>query len=88
VATDKLPPEVLSDPMAPRSEPGVPTAPPSPVDQPGAKRAMARSPATIVAMVLLVGSLAVAAVMMMFATDDAPRVRRIGQSSGQVIVGS
>lgn len=55
---------------------------------------MTRAPATIVAIVLLVGSLAVAAVMMMFAADDAPRVRRIGQvdaagqSSGQAIAAS
>lgn len=79
VATNLLPPEYIGDPMAPRSAnlSPVPT-PVSVVDRPGAKRAMRRSPVTIVAMVLLLGFIAAGVFMLVRASDETPTNRGMG----------
>lgn len=79
MATNLLPPEYIGDPLAPRSAnlSPVPT-PVSVVDRPGAKRAMMRSPVTIVAMVLLLGFIATGVVMLIRASDETPTARGMG----------
>jgi len=79
VATNLLPPEFIGDPMAPRSADLSPAPKPVNVlDRPGAKRAMMRSPVTIVAIVLLLGFIAAGTFMMIRASDETPRTRGIG----------
>lgn len=76
---DLLPPEFIGDPMAPRSTSLSPApAPVSVVDQPGAKRAMRRSPLTIVTMLLLLGFIITGVVMAAVSYDDTPKTRGVG----------
>lgn len=79
MATNPLPPEYMGDPMAPRSADLSPVPTPvSVVDRPGARRAMRRSPVTIVAMVLLLVFIATGVVMLCRASDETPTARGVG----------
>lgn len=79
MSTNLLPTEVLGDPMAPRSRSlDVAPAPTPPLDRPGAKRTLLRSPIALIALVVLLASIAVAGVMLFQAADENPRARRAG----------
>lgn len=83
MATNFLPPEFIGDPMAPRSAELSPVPMPvGVIDRPGAKRAMMRSPMTIVAMVLLLGFIAAGTYMLLSASNETPQTRGIGHGPG------
>lgn len=69
MATNPLPPEYIGDPMAPR-----------PADL-SARRAMERSPAAIVVMVLLLGFIVAGAIMLIRGSDEMPTSRGVGHGA-------